>query len=828
MSKQDPQLDPPESDETLGSPVSTKKLADALEPDGKKTFLAKWSTIILCLSLFAVPLIVMGSIKSLKVQANDVRQWLPSGFEEAEVYDEFVHRFGIDEMMAISWKGCTLDDPRVEDFQAALESAKGKEGDLLFSRVVSGPHILDQIQAASVGYSTAEARIRGLLIGPDNETTCIVAYPNPKPDVIPATIENRKEILEFVYALGLEMEIPKNDLHVGGPTVDGAAIEIESKKSLGKFLWMSVLLVFFLTWFRMRDLPLSLLVIFFAGLCASLSLTILYWTGGKMNLTMVMLPALTFILGVSGAVHVVNYYRKASTLGYGINSADQALKDGGQPIALSATTTAVGLASLVASSVIPIKLFGVYSGLGIMSSIVVLLLVLPATLYLFRGRVSKRFSDEKKLDKRERQTGVSRSTSKLLMLVCKHHWLVVIPCLIGVTILSVGVFRLKASVKIQNRFASRTRIISDYQWLEKNLGPLVPMEVVIHFDPESEMNPWDQMQLVKSVERAVKQTTAVNATLSAATFEPELPRGRNLGATFQRKALIQKWTAMFNGNSDSDSALEESKLIRKVGDETFWRISLRVAALNDIDYGGFLETVRDNVNHQLKFHGQHGTSAELTGGIPMVYVAQHQILNDLMLSFTTAFLIITVILMFVMRSIRAGLIAMLPNVFPPLVVFGAMGWLGQSIEIGSVMTASVALGIAVDDTLHFLTWYRRGTVDGLSRYASIRFAFDHCAKAMIDTSLICGLGVAPFLFGVFMPTVKFASLLMIMLFTALLGDLILLPAILAGPAGILFRLGARRKRTDELESDQDYETEDMGLEEELERSTEPVRLVRRS
>jgi hypothetical protein len=196
----------------------------------------------------------------------------------------------------------------------------------------------------------------------------------------------------------------------------------------------------------------------------------------------------------------------------------------------------------------------------------------------------------------------------------------------------------------------------------------------------------------------------------------------------------------------------------------------------------------------------NGVSAQLTGGVPLVYKAQHQILQDLMYSFLTAFLIISVIMMVVLKSFWAGLVAMIPNVFPPLVVFGAMGWLGISIEIGSVMTASVALGIAVDDTLHFLTWYRRGTQNGLSRYSSIRFAFDHCAKAMIDTSLICGLGVMPFVFGIFMPTAKFAALLMIMLLTALLGDLLLLPAILAGPAGRLFRLKSVKIRG-EISSD---------------------------
>ena len=799
---------------------------EARHPDGRKTFLEKWSTTILCVSLFFVPLILLGSIKSLKVQANDVRQWLPSGFEEAVVYDEFVSRFGIDEMLVLSWEGCKIGNPKVDEFQRALEESE-VDGIKLFDRVLSGPSVLQQIQDVGVSRKTAENRVRGLMIGPDNQTTCIVAYPRPAEDVVPAKIDNRRKILEHIYLLAGNLEIAEDQLHIGGPTVDGAAIEIESKKSLGTFLWMSIGLVFLLTWYRMRDLPLTILVIFFASLCACVSLTILYWTGGKMNLTMVMLPTLTFILGVSGCVHVVNYYRKASTLGYGLRSADQAIIDGGQPIALSATTTAIGLMSLATSSVIPIKLFGLYAALGIVSSIAILVLVLPATLYQLRGRISKRFSDEKTMSRRERHTGVSRSTSKLLMIVCRSHWWVVIPCLIGITILAVGIFRLGASVKIQNRFASRTKIISDYRWLEENLGPLVPMEVVLRFDPESELTPWEQMQFVKSVERAIKQTTAVNATLSAATFEPQLPRGNRFTDKFKRETGMKKWTAMLLGNADRDSTFEEAKLVKLAGDESFWRISLRVAALNDIDYGGFLETVRDNVDHQLEDLQEHGVSAELTGGIPMVYIAQHQILSDLMWSFLTAFLIIMVILMFVLRSVRAGLIAMIPNVFPPLVVFGAMGWRGDSIEIGSVMTASVALGIAVDDTLHFLTWYRRGTLEGLSRYAAIKFAFEHCAKAMIDTSLICGLGVIPFLFGVFMPTVKFALLLSIMLLTALLGDLILLPAILAGPAGILFRLGKRKKSSDE-EEDDDFDDEELEISIPNAPHTNPVKMVRRT
>jgi predicted RND superfamily exporter protein len=234
--------------------------------------------------------------------------------------------------------------------------------------------------------------------------------------------------------------------------------------------------------------------------------------------------------------------------------------------------------------------------------------------------------------------------------------------------------------------------------------------------------------------------------------------------------------------------LIDANLVQAEGNQQFWRISLRVPALNRMDYGKLLDNVETRVNEEIAaLATDGGVTARFTGGIPLFYHAQHQILNDLRNSFVTAFLLISAVLVIVLHSFRAGLVAMIPNVFPPLFVFGAMGWMGLPVEIGSVMTASVALGIAVDDTIHFLTWYRRGVLQDRSRLSAIRFAFEHCAKPMIDTTLICGLGVAAFMFADFMPTVRFSRLLFILLFAALIGDLFLLPAILAGPAGKLFR-----------------------------------------
>ncbi|MCP4774615.1 MAG: MMPL family transporter, partial [Planctomycetaceae bacterium] len=491
-----------------------KKYIEATKENGQPTFLAKWSTTILCVTLFLAPLVVMGSIKSLRVSATDIRQWLPTDFKEAVTYDKFLDRFGIDEMVVLSWEDCKLGNPEVTQLRKAFQEATlpDPDGEDLprlpaFSKVMSGERMLYQLKDSGLPEIIAKKRMQGLLVGPDLETTCIVAFPSKK------LVDSRRLIIGEIYDISKsELGLEPSDLKLGGPTADGAAIQVESQKSLKSFLWMSVGLVFCLTWFRLRDLPLSFIVIFFAGFCAAISLAFLYWTGGKMNLTMVMLPTLTFILGVSGCIHMVNYYRKASTLGYGINSADQSIVDGGYPVALSSATTAIGLLSLATSQVVPIRLFGIYSALGIFTSISVMLLILPATLYLMRGRISKRFSDQGSMSKRERTSGVSRSTSLLMHWVYRSHWFVVVPCLLGVTLLATGVFQLGASVKLQNRFAERAKIITDYQWLETKLGSLVPMEVVLEFDENNKFSNWQRMQVVKSVEQAIKQTTAISAT----------------------------------------------------------------------------------------------------------------------------------------------------------------------------------------------------------------------------------------------------------------------------------------------------------------------------
>ena len=194
-------------------------------------------------------------------------------------------------------------------------------------------------------------------------------------------------------------------------------------------------------------------------------------------------------------------------------------------------------------------------------------------------------------------------------------------------------------------------------------------------------------------------------------------------------------------------------------------------------------------------------SAVYTGVIPIVYKAQRTLLASLFESIFYSFLMITVVMAVLLRpwnepwsirnalNLRGGVLSMLPNVFPLVVVFGTMGHLAEydvKVDIGSMMTASVAMGIAVDDTIHFLTWYRQALGDGATKQEAITLAYERCAKAMTQTTMIAGLGLFAFAFSSFTPTQRFGTLMLILLTVALIGDLVFLPALLSSPFGKYF------------------------------------------
>lgn len=844
----------------------------------------------------------------------------------------------------------------------------------------------------------------------------------------------RGRILEIATG---ECGISPENLHIGGPPADNVAIDEEGTITLLRLVNLSMLIGFVLAYASFRSFRVTIMLFFVGCVSAIASLSYVWFGGSTLDAILMSMPSLVYVLGLSGAVHVVNYYRDACIETGPETAAEVALKHGLFPCTLAAFTTAIGLISLYTSNLIPIKKFGLYSAIAVLATVFLLFTYLPAALTIWPPGFRRRKGDEP-----DSPSKLTEFVTKFWMaigeIVIRNNKLVVVTTLLIMAFFAYGILHVRTSVHLLKLFDKDAKILQDYRWLEDNLGKLVPMELVVCVNEDAQQEQYlekkqamrdrriadsggkldeeptkldydelafdlkysmlERMELSNRIRRNVERVfgpTALDIVgpgMSTDVFVPienleQLDAGTNLQDNLssrrklyeqqlkdRRGEMVEQDYMAVVGRSARDplEALADNSNPERAGRE-MWRISLRLAALNDVDYGDFVtnlkvvvepimrayeyrtkilkalhevhqedalikgrilvlgrkldrmakenadatitmenmvdsvdqtyifaETLRDLLenrgysklprskrpyrekmyswgdpqvianldktaaefardvekfdcvvlleddpifdvdlikqhakqlvdcrDHQYKVNletnaplaGQRTTMQRIktdeagidigtiyTGIIPIVYKAQNQLLKSLINSIALAFVLIAFVMMLLLRNWRepvrtgnvlnfgGGLISMLPNVFPIVIVFGAMGHLDIAVDIGSMMTASVAMGVAVDDTIHFLNWYRKGLASGGTRVDAIRLAYKRVATAMTQTTLIGGLGLSAFALSTFTPTQRFGVLMLFMLLAALIGDLILLPAILASPLGKLF--GKERKRTE--------------------------------
>lgn len=791
--------------------------------------------ILLIAALFYGPTMV-GAFRALKSNKNDVAQWLPSQYEETRVFKWFRQHFAGEQFMLVSWDGCTLDDQRLrmmvaklvptpsenepappEGSVAAVKLAAKAERPHYFTEVVTGRQLLDRLTTDPINLSEEDGlkRLEGTLIGADGKKTCLVLTLSEEGK------EHLRETVNLVRRTASdECNIPSEDLHLGGAPVDNVAIDEAGERSLFKLAGFAGAIGLIISWWCLRS-PRLIVMVFFVGVYgAAASLAIVWWSPLvlghppgwiRMNAILLTMPSLVYVATISGAIHLSNYYRDVLAEGAPLHgAAEAAIKHAALPVSLATVTTAVGLLTLCYSELVPIQLFGLYSALGVAVSVLLLFFVLPACfqtwpLHFFVERhvAQGHAAEAPSAGGVWFDIAAVRIWRHLGEGIVRHHGLVTFGCLIVLGVCGYGMTKIQTSVHLMRLFPPDAKILADYKWLEENLGDLVPMEIVLKIDPEKcNLDFLERMELVENVQNRLKEIPEVGGVLSAITFAPKLPRAedfkpaKGIQGVFERIAIKKKYELARKITANRlakhrDEYIQGDYLADEDGKE-LWRISARVGALKDVDYGVFLQQIPEHVQPALaaefkeKGIPEGSIEAVYTGLVPLVYKAQRSLLDGLILGFVSDFILITIVMMIAVRDWSAGLILALPSIFPAVVVFGVMGWMGIIVDIGSVMAPSVALGVTVDDVVHFMIQYRGGLKQGLNRGESVMLAYKGCAQAMYQSWGVIGLGLSVFALSPFTPTQRFGYMMVTLLTSALVGNLLLLPALLAGPLGGLF------------------------------------------
>ncbi|HBJ34989.1 MAG TPA: hypothetical protein DDZ51_09560 [Planctomycetaceae bacterium] len=738
--------------------VTCKKLADQ---QSRRRF----RLIILYLAVLS-PLIIKGTVAVLAPTANSPLDWVDAEFGPRQDYDRFVEQFIAGDVVVISWPGCSIHDPRLDRFTASLRKSRAffRDGEWLFQRVTSRREVFRQFTSPPMSLTPTEAtkRLGSFLLGPDGETTAVVINFNEQ------GLQHRGRLVPLIRAAayqygGAEVETQ----HLAGPIVDGYEVDLASQRTMSRFAPLSSMVVFCVCLLCLDSMYGALLVFGVACICQALALSVIYYCGGELTALLLVLPPLIQVLAVAGGIHLLNYYFDNSD-GSPDDAIRAAVQIGWLPCVLSSVTTAIGLGSLAVSGLAAVREFGSFAAIGVIITLAALLVLIPGIIRWKPVRIPNSAARKPWL-----------IWGKLLSLQLRWAGCVSAGCIAAMIILGIGLANLQASVRIDTMFANDSRLIRDYAWIEENVGAQVPIDVVVRFDTDAEIPVLRQLEILNEVKSLILKHSEVRMVTTCLDFVSPpifLPDGDH---STQYLSL-------------AEASAGSTGFFKSVGGQKCWRLTAHVSALEDLDYGSILKRMQGSLTSEFeRLNESQSATIELSGLMPLVHEIQRQLLNDLFASFLTAFVLIAVVMTIVQAGLISGLIAMIPNVFPSLALFGLLGWLGYPIDIGSIMTASVAMGIAVDETLHFLNFFNRCLDAGSSREEAVLASYQHCGRAMIQTTLICGAGLTIFALGDFVPTARFAWMMVTLLITALIGDLILLPSLLLHP---FLRDNSRRER----------------------------------
>ncbi len=582
----------------------------------KNSFFARNALGLMMLVSFSLPIILLGAKITLRGNRNDVKEWLPASYKETDEYKWFQKNFANETFVLISWDGCTLGDERLKILSAKLmpDASVQQKGPKLFSKLLTGPTAVEQMTAPPLNLSEAEAitRLRGSLIGldPKLNNTCAVLTLSAAGKELP------RKAVETIYNAALESGVTKQAIHMGGPPVDNVALDKEGERMLLVLAGLSGLIGLGLSWWFMQNGRLTAFVIMSSVYSAAISLALVTFTGNTMDSILLNMPSIVYTMGMSGAIHIINYWRHNAAR-YGMEGAtSRGLKMAWLPCMISAGTAALGLVSLCTSELTPIDKFGMYASIGVMSTLVLLYTFVPSALELWGPKVA-RIDPRKPVVYSESELNHRRRMRWIADAISGHQRIIWAGFILIAIVTGYGLTRVTTSVNLMALFSKKSEIVNSYAWLENHLGPLVPMEVVLRLDEKQcGLTFLDRMELVQRIQQKLASLKEVGSSLSAVTFAPDISAGtsKSSGTMWRthRSVLNKRLT------EHRDEFLKGDYLAEDAGQE-LWRVNVRVAALRNIDYGAFVSDIKKAVEPIVAAERQKGVK----GIVGVTYTGLH-------------------------------------------------------------------------------------------------------------------------------------------------------------------------------------------------------------
>lgn len=593
--------------------------------------------------------------------------------------------------------------------------------------------------------------IVGFTLSPDATTVLVEVVYNFI--FVQESADLTKQLIEAAKSAAAEFPDIKMDISVTGsvPFYDLVQRNNRSNERLYQIIGYSMILAMAFILFRGIIVVIVVSLAPIAGVMWTLGL--LRYFGLEDNpFSFVILPVLLSLVGFTDGVHMMVHIRAKLQQGFTPRQAcEQTLEQVGLACFLTSLTTAVGMGSLLFAHHPVVREFGTSCVIGVVCTWVSVMLIIPLACQTRFGY---------RLAKTSHRDFLDRSLSRLGPMVrfcINHHRVLSIASVIAILAFGGAASTLKPDDRKSSALPEGNEIRTALDHLDKSMGGLDVCRVNIKWQ-DSDRSEADIVNLLAKIDAQLRQEPLIGHPLSLPRLLEALP---GEGTALDKVSMI-------------DLLPPPLKLTLYDPDNRSAAVLFRVQDLGSATYSPTFERLEKSFNEL----NNESTTIRMEGDPIWRWRDLYRIVTDLVLSLGSAALVIFVILGLAFRSVRLGLISVIPNVMPLLAAAAWMAVNNQPLEIVSVCCFTICLGIAVDDTIHFLSRYQIEQKQTSDVGEAIEKAFQEVGSGLVMTTIVLVAGFGSVIFSDTKDYRVFGSLGVITLVTALLCDLFLLPAIL--------------------------------------------------
>lgn len=483
-----------------------------------------------------------------------------------------------------------------------------------------------------------------------------------------------------------------------------------------------------------------------------------------------LIPPLVIVIGIPNCVFLINkYQQEISKHGNQAKSLVRVIGNVGNVTLLTNLTTAIGFATFIFTESTLLKQFGIIASINVLSIFFISLLFIPIV-YSYLP-----IPKEKHL--RHLHRNWIGGLIKFIENTVKHHRIAVFVVAIGLLVASIiGIYKIKVSGSLIEDMPKSAAFFDDISFFEKNYGGIMPLEITIDTKQKNGVTKLANLKRIDELCSHIEEIPEISKPLSIVNLVKYVKQAYYNGnpkyyslPTSQEQTFILSYIKNSKGKANMLSAYVDS-LGQTARITTF---------MKDIGTEKMQQIEEDIYNKAQKLFPSDKYEVKITGKAYLFTKGTNYLASNLIWSLALAILLIATIMAYMFRSFKMIVVSLIPNLLPLLITAGLMGYFGIPLKPSTILVFSIAFGISVDDTIHFLAKYRLELVARNWKISkSVYGALRETGISMFYTSVVLLSGFSVFLLSSFGGTKALGGLISTTLLFAMMTNLILLPSLL--------------------------------------------------